>query len=585
MGAEDYLAESRKLRSTDPSAALKASLMARQIAEAVNNLKSTADSLLESGYCLSELSNFDESATAFSQAAEVYHEIMDTAGEAEAVNELGVCWGEKGENSKALEFLMRSLSLWQRIDQPGGLARCLSSIGNRYYYYSQYDTAFEYYQKSFELRERIQDFRGMAVCYNNQALVFDKIGDCDRSAEFYHKAIDLYEQVGAKTDLANCLMNLAALQNQCLGKHEDARQSLERALSLVKGVNKLVEALCYHELGNVARSLREYNRAEEYYQAGLTMLEETGSHHIMAELLLDRARSRLAARKSAGALACLEQALMLATPSTENEVVFLAHQYSSEAYEQLGDYSAALSHFKKFHKVREEVLNAQTELKVKGLAIKAETEKARNEAEIYRLKNEELSRTHSELRLALAQNKILYDELQLRAEDLMKQVWEDSLTGVHNRRFLEQRLADESERAMRFSHDLTLVIMDIDNFKVINDRFSHPVGDQVLKVVARLLTETCRSVDMVGRYGGDEFMLLLIETSADQAQPICERIRLAVSGYEWERIHAGLEVTISIGLCSQKSLPRGVTLVDCADQHLYEAKRLGRNQVVGFSPN
>jgi diguanylate cyclase (GGDEF)-like protein len=203
-----------------------------------------------------------------------------------------------------------------------------------------------------------------------------------------------------------------------------------------------------------------------------------------------------------------------------------------------------------------------------------ETEIARQDAEIFRLK-------HEVLQAALEQNEHLLHELRLKTDDLLRQVWEDVLTGIHNRRFLEMRLPEEGERARRFGHDLSVVLMDIDDFKAINDRLSHLTGDQVLKAVARILVSVSRSVDLVVRYGGDEFLLAMIEAGPQQAAQICERLREAVAEYDWSAIDPSLAVTLSMGLCTLRSLPPGGDLVACADELLYEAKRGGKNRIVG----
>jgi diguanylate cyclase (GGDEF)-like protein len=406
--------------------------------------------------------------------------------------------------------------------------------------------------------------------------------------EYYQRSLRIFEELDSPRELANTLLNLAAMLDDCLHQPEEARALFARGLAIVRGSNRILEAVCYQGLGNLERGLGNHSQAQAHYRAGLTLLSEIGSHELMAEVLVDLGRSQLAQPDPDGALDSLHQALDLAAPSQANETIFLAHQWLSEACEQKGDFAHALSHFKEYHRLREAAYSAQTELKVKGLLLKAETDKARQEAEIarqeaeiYRLKHEELSRAHQDLQNALSQNKRLLHELQLKTEDLLRQVWEDVLTGIHNRRYLEMRLPEECERARRFGHDLSVVMMDIDDFKAINDRLSHLTGDQVLKAVAHILVSVSRSVDLVVRYGGDEFMLAMIETGPQQATLVCERLREAVEKYTWSTIHPGLSVTLSMGLCSIRNLPPGGDLVAWADAHLYQAKREGKNRIVG----
>ncbi len=168
------------------------------------------------------------------------------------------------------------------------------------------------------------------------------------------------------------------------------------------------------------------------------------------------------------------------------------------------------------------------------------------------------------------------EELLLR---LQRQTLEDGLTGLYNRRYLDNRLGLEVSRAERYKRDLAVVMGDIDHFKVVNDRFSHMVGDDVLRVLANILRAQCRSIDIIARYGGEEFLLCFPETSRENATAVCEKIRRQVEAYEWDRLEQGLKVTISFGVAAA---PPGYTvdaLIATADEKLYEAKHSGRNRV------
>ena len=122
-----------------------------------------------------------------------------------------------------------------------------------------------------------------------------------------------------------------------------------------------------------------------------------------------------------------------------------------------------------------------------------------------------------------------------------------------------------------------MAICDLDHFKEVNDRFSHAVGDQVLKVVATLFSAHTREVDTVARYGGEEFVLVLLETSLSGALAVCEKVRSAVEGYPWHTLQPGLAVTVSVAGGRVKTGTNEFLLQ--ADEQLYEAKRRGRNRV------
>jgi len=168
------------------------------------------------------------------------------------------------------------------------------------------------------------------------------------------------------------------------------------------------------------------------------------------------------------------------------------------------------------------------------------------------------------------------EELLLR---LQRQTLEDGLTGLYNRRYLDSRLGLEVSRAERYQRDLALVMADIDHFKVVNDRFSHMVGDDVLRVMANILRAQCRSIDIIARYGGEEFLLCFPETSRENAAAVCEKIRRQVESYEWDKLEPGLRVTISFGVAAAPPNYAVDKLIAAADENLYAAKHSGRNRV------
>jgi diguanylate cyclase (GGDEF) domain len=122
-------------------------------------------------------------------------------------------------------------------------------------------------------------------------------------------------------------------------------------------------------------------------------------------------------------------------------------------------------------------------------------------------------------------------------------------------------------------------MLDIDFFKQVNDRFSHQVGDEVLRELAEILRSESRSNDIIGRYGGEEFVIILPETPLLKAVAACEKMRLIIQAHDWRKIHPDLSITVSIGVVELTSQENIDQLLSAADKKLYEAKRTGRNRV------
>jgi diguanylate cyclase (GGDEF)-like protein len=152
----------------------------------------------------------------------------------------------------------------------------------------------------------------------------------------------------------------------------------------------------------------------------------------------------------------------------------------------------------------------------------------------------------------------------------------DSLTGLLNRRYMEKRLVEEIQRSKRHRFPMSLMMLDVDDFKSYNDSFGHPAGDIALKIVADVLKDTLRADDVASRYGGEEFSILLPQTTSTEAAAIAERIRQRIENTEFPK----RQVTVSIGIAACSAvIYTPAEIVDAADHALYEAKNHGRNNV------
>ncbi|HEY4542067.1 MAG TPA: diguanylate cyclase [Noviherbaspirillum sp.] len=167
-------------------------------------------------------------------------------------------------------------------------------------------------------------------------------------------------------------------------------------------------------------------------------------------------------------------------------------------------------------------------------------------------------------------------ELQKAITTIQEISIRDELTGLYNRRYLMSMLETEKKRADRTGHMFSVVILDVDHFKQINDTYGHLKGDEVLKVVAKLAQQTMRGTDFCARFGGEEFVMVLADTPENRALAFAERVRLLVSSAEFAD---GLQVTVSLGVAGYQPTEEISKTISCADEALYRAKHAGRNRV------
>ena len=171
----------------------------------------------------------------------------------------------------------------------------------------------------------------------------------------------------------------------------------------------------------------------------------------------------------------------------------------------------------------------------------------------------------------------LYEKVSSQYQNMLNdQAKTDYLTGINNRRAISAALENEILRAKRYKKSASLLLIDIDHFKKINDQYGHDVGDKVLRIIADIICKSVRSTDMAARWGGEEFLVILPETDAHGAKILAERIRTRVASYQFSQID---NATLSIGVSTMILDDDPDTLVKRTDLALYRAKEAGRNRV------
>lgn len=233
--------------------------------------------------------------------------------------------------------------------------------------------------------------------------------------------------------------------------------------------------------------------------------------------------------------------------------------------------------FKSFEEIEEELKSIiSVPLKIKDQVIGVINLDNRRKGDFFNKDDLQLLSTFADEAVIAIENAKLHQQMKNLAIT-------DDLTGLHNFRYLRERLEEEVKRAQRYERSLALIMADIDYFKNYNDAFGHLEGNRVLKNLANIIKINVREVDIAGRYGGEEFIIILPEAGKEEAQEIAERIRLKVEKYKFinKNNHTDeKKLTLSLGVtsCFQEIIsPQG--LIYKVDQALYQAKRKGRNRV------
>jgi diguanylate cyclase (GGDEF)-like protein len=465
------------------------------------------------------------------RALEMADEMADESRRADAHNDLGMVYGRLGDYEAALAHLLDGLRIQRSLGRPPA-ASLHNNIGNVYFELRDYGQALEFFRAAHGAFRAQGAARGAAIALGNVGRAHEALGETEESLRAFRESVAAFETCGDGAYLAPALARLAGAQ-AAAGDVADARATFRRAL----------------EAAGVART-----------------------PEFIDEVLLAAGRFHLQRAEPAEAVALLERAAALFSPGETTPRVRDAHAVLAEAFEAMGAPGEALRHLKASYRVGAALSDAAVTLRLRNAMLAFDLDRARQQEEISRLRNVELANAYEELRA-------VHEELASSNRELQRISIEDALTGVFNRRYLDLQLSHEASRAQRRGRPLSVAMCDIDEFKQINDRLSHAVGDEVLRRLGRLLSQVARTEDLVCRYGGEEFLLVLPETELAGAYTLAERVRGAVSAHPWASVHPELSVTLSIGLAELGPGGDPEEMLGRADARLYDAKRLGRDRV------
>ncbi len=287
------------------------------------------------------------------------------------------------------------------------------------------------------------------------------------------------------------------------------------------------------------------------------MGDRTGLQAVGVFARLNHARLLFRRQRAAESMALIDEGLALGRRLRTPAAVYALHLQASRQHEAQGDFEQALRSYKLYHEAEAETSNVQAQARAGVMAVRLRTREAQTEAQ----------------------------QLRQLTERLSQQALRDTLTGLPNRRAMEDALRgfDDSQRSP--GSDDFLAVIDVDHFKRINDGHSHAVGDQVLRALGDVCSRQLRDSDLLARWGGEEFILLMRACTPADALAVCERLRCAVQEHDWPAVAPGLAVTISIGLAARDGRSASESPGDLAawlhraDEQLYRSKHNGRNQV------
>jgi len=405
---------------------------------------------------------------------------------------------------------------------------------------------------------------------------YSRSGQAAAGLEQFAQVLVIFEREQAGGSVS--VLNNMGINCKNLGRYDESVAHYERALLLVQG-DTTTTAVLQSNLSEPLMLLGRLDEAHAALAAALPVLAASGYAEAETNARVTHGRVLLKAGQAAAAQAELEQALRLCAETGGRNYAARAHQTLAELHKQAGAFEPALHHAEAAHAAERAQFNEESDRKVGALRVRMDVASARHEAEMHRARHAEVSSAHDELKALHAALLAADAEKNLLLTRLAEQSRTDGLTGLANRRALDERLIDAQARSRRYHQPLAVALCDLDFFKRINDRFGHATGDEVLRHISALLRAHSRATDVVARYGGEEFCIVFIEADAAVASRLCDTLRAAVAAHDWAAVHPQLAVTLSIGIADDAHLATHEQLLAAADRHLYRAKHEGKNRV------
>ncbi|EGI71217.1 diguanylate cyclase [Pseudoalteromonas distincta] len=555
------------------------------------------------------LKNREQTAHFYTKALEIYTSLGDLKLMARTLNTLAEAHRYLDNLVLALDYSTRALEIHKDIDDPVGFAKALLGAGIIYRHINLYEKSLEHINEAYLYYKKVNNMLGIAKTSNQMGLVYTRLRQFDQAEFFYQITIDLPKGMVEEKTLASALREMAVINLES-GDLASAMQYAKKAYITYKNKNLTSYiSTTARIIGNIYRAQGNNNKAIEYYKESLSFARETGGKLYEIKSLTALA-GILIGIDTNEAISLLKRSLALSTEIDDKLHMLYAYREIRIAEKLRGRIEESLRYAEEEIALTDIIQNERNEDKLALEKAHLHSHKMEIELETLREKEKrhqlELEKKNNQIEIA-AQARVI-SELELsknkyasialafllaaclaivllvyrsfiaskkRNEELDYLAARDPLTNCYNRRILFE-VMNRDFLDLPQIEEYCILMVDIDHFKSVNDTYGHSIGDTVLCGVAELLQANIRKSDSVARFGGEEFCIILPNTTQEQAIRIAEAIRIKVEKATFDDI----PVTCSFGVTSIKFKARTPSeLIEQADLALYEAKSLGRNQV------
>ncbi len=541
-----------------------------EIVQRINSLNAAAQDMIS----LAPTEGLDLSKRAYQLATSVeFQRDPYPKGVADALYNMSHFHLEQGDTMLALAQAKEALQIYIELNKSLNQASTLRLLGMIYLLQNEYNKAMTSLLKALELARHLPDPRLLGEITLTIGQTYLASGEFEPALTELKKAIALFQNKDLSVQLSFAYNYLASVYKM-LGDYEIFEQYLRRSAELADDL-RIIPVRIDNFRQNGQSELRKGNldAAGEYFEQARQLAEHQGyqTEKISCDIWLsevDHYRGNLDA-----AVERLLSANARAQSIHYEKGCLRADRKLAQVYAELSDYRKAFDHFQSFYQIEQRIKREKNDLKYMTLETIVRTEALQKEARIIQNKNDQIEKEISERKWV--------EEALRQSEDKYRRVLNlDATTTVNTLRYFYDLAEQEIQRVNRYPHPLSVLIMDIDQFSAVNKRFGFVIGDQVLQWVARRLKDLLRVVDVIGRYGGDAFIMLLPETDLENAHIVANRICRHFADADFEVAGEKLSLAFHGGLVEYEKDMQVDVFIQRANQALEAAQHSDTQYIV-----
>ena len=495
-----------------------------------------------------------------------FHHNPYQKGVADALFNMASFTLERGDPALALSQTKEALQLYMDQHESYCQAKTLRLMGMIYVSLNEYNHAMTSLLKALEIARNVLDQRLTGEILTWMGKTYLVSGEMEPAIDELKKAIQILQSQDHNIPLAFAY-NFLALAYKAVGDQEVFQQYLQRSIEVAEDMGVIAVRIDYQcQMGQIELRNGNLEKAWAYFDEAKKIAEK---HHYQTEEI----SSSIWLSEVEHYRSNLEKALQLLLEGNARsqlnhyeEGLLRSERKLSLVYAELGEYKKAYEHFQSFYQIEQRIKREKSDLKYMTLETIIRTEALQKEARIIQNKNDQIEKEITERKWV--------EEALRQSEDKYRRTLNlDATTAVNTLRYFYDLAELEIQRVNRYPHPLSIMILDIDKFNQVNQRFGFMAGDQVLQWVARRLKDLLRVVDVIGRYGGDSFIVLLPETNLENAQKVANRIFQHFAQADFKVAEEKLTLSFDIGLAEYEQDLALDIYIQRAEEALHKAQQ------------